>query len=339
MDEPTAALTESEVERLLGIIRGLRSQGVAIVYISHKLDEVLAVADRVTVLRDGRLVGVRDAGGLTRAELVRMMVGRPVEQMFARRHRPSGDVVFEAQGITVPGRVYDASFTVRRGEVVGITGLMGAGQGWLVRAVFGAVPVTAGQLRLGGRPVAIRSPVDAVKAGIGLLTENRKEEGLVLSQPVVANVSLASLDGLSRLGWLDQRRERRIAAEYVRRLTIRTPSLSQEVAYLSGGNQQKVVLAKWLATEPEVVVMAEPTRGIDVGAKAEIYRLIDELACQGKAVVLVSSELPEILNLTDRVYVMYAGRIQAELPTASATAELITHYATGGGAPGTTRRP
>ncbi|MEW6046097.1 MAG: sugar ABC transporter ATP-binding protein [Bacillota bacterium] len=294
MDEPTAALTEAEVERLFGIIGALKARGVAVIYISHKLDEVMAIADRITVLRDGRLVGVRRAAEVSRSELVRMMVGRPVEQMFARRHRPSDEALFEVSHVTVPGRVYDASFFVRRGEVVGITGLMGAGQSWLVRAIFGAVPTSAGDIRVGGRRRAIRSPADAVRAGIGLLTENRKEEGLVLSQAVAANVTLASLGRFGRLGLLDHGEERRVAAGFVRQLDIRTPALSQEVAYLSGGNQQKVVLAKWLATEPDVVVMAEPTRGIDVGAKAEIYRLIDGLARQGKAIVLVSSELPEL---------------------------------------------
>lgn len=330
MDEPTAALTQTEAQRLFQVVQALKARGVAVVYISHKLDEVLAIADRVTVLRDGRLVGVRPVGELSRAELVRMMVGRPVEQMFTRRHRPSSDVVLEVAHLTVPGRVDDASFYVRRGEVVGITGLMGAGQSYLVRAVFGVVPVAAGEIRVHGRPALIRSPRDAMRAGIGLLTENRKEEGLVLIQSVAANVTLAALPRIGRGAAIDRSEERRLAERMVRRLDVRTPSLSQEVAYLSGGNQQKVVLAKWLATEPDVIVMAEPTRGIDVGGKAEIYRLIDELAAQGKAIVLVSSELPEILHLSDRIYVMFEGRVVAELEGSEASAELIATYATGG---------
>ena len=330
MDEPTAALNDAEVERLMDVIRALKARGVAVIYISHKLDEVMAIADRVTVLRDGRVVGVRPISDVTRAELVRMMVGRSVEQMFTRRHRPSDEVVLEVVGLTVPGRVFGVDFFVRRGEVVGITGLMGAGQSYLVRALFGAIPRSAGEIRVNGRLVAIRSPSDAVEAGIGLLTENRKEEGLVLIQGVSANITLSSLDRVSRAGVLSTREERRIAQHFVRLLDIRTPSLSQEVAYLSGGNQQKVVLAKWLATEPRVIIMAEPTRGIDVGAKAEIYRLIDDLAAQGKAIVLVSSELPEILNLSDRIYVMFEGRFVAEMSASEASPELITHYATGG---------
>lgn len=330
MDEPTAALTDAEVERLFDIIRALKARGVAVIYISHKLDEVMAIADRVTVLRDGRVVGVRPVGDLTRSELVRMMVGRSVEQMFIRQHRPSDEVVLEVLNLTVPGRVHGATFYVRRGEVVGITGLMGAGQSYLVRAVFGAAPISSGEIRVNGRPIAIGSPSDAVRAGIGLMTENRKEEGLVLIQSVAANITLASLDRFTRAGTLKAREERQVAEQFVHRLDIRTPSLSQEVGYLSGGNQQKVVLAKWLATEPDVIIMAEPTRGIDVGAKAEIYRLIDDLAAQGKALVLVSSELPEILNLSDRIYVMFEGSIVAELPASAASAELITHYVTGG---------
>ena len=330
MDEPTAALTGAEVERLFAIVRSLKARGVAVVYISHKLDEIMALADRVTVLRDGHVVGVRPTRELTREELVRMMVGRPVDQLYSRRHRPSDEVVLEVRDLVVPGRVHGVSLYARRGEVLGITGLMGAGQSWLVRAIFGAVPASSGEIRLRGRPIPIASPSDAVRAGIGLLTEDRKEEGLVLIQSVQANVTLAALDRFTRAGALRRADERRTAEALVRQLDIRTPSLAQEVGYLSGGNQQKVVLAKWLATEPDVIVMAEPTRGIDVGAKAEIYRLIDQLAEQGKAIVLVSSELPEILNLSDRICVMFEGRVVAELSADEATAELITHYATGG---------
>lgn len=330
MDEPTAALTDAEVERLMDIIRRLRDDGTGVVYISHKLEEVMALADRATVLRDGRLVGVKPMSELTRDEMVRLMVGRPLTKLYVRNHVPGGEVALEVRGLSVPGKVHDASLVAHKGEVVGITGLMGAGQPELVRAIFGAVPKSSGEIRLYGRPVDIRSPQDAIRHGIALLTENRKEEGLVLLLSVVQNSSLAALDKVSRFGFVDGKKERRQAAGYVERLAIKTPSLDQEVDRLSGGNQQKVVLAKWLATDADVIIMAEPTRGIDVGAKAEVYRLIDELAAHGKTILMVSSELPEVINLSDRIYVMHEGRIVAELDAAETTQEEIGTYATGG---------
>jgi len=330
MDEPTAALTDAEVERLMDIIRQLRASGTGIVYISHKLDEVMAIADRATVLRDGRLVGTKPMAELTRDEIVRMMVGRPLTKLYVRNHKPTSEVALEVRDLSVPGRVHGASLVAHKGEVVGITGLMGAGQSELVRAIFGAVPRSGGEIKLHGRPVDIRSPQDAIRHGIALLTENRKEEGLVLLLSVVANSSLAALEKVSRFGFVDVAKERRQAADYVERLAIKTPSLDQEVDSLSGGNQQKVVLSKWLATDADVIIMAEPTRGIDVGAKAEVYALIDELAGQGKTILLVSSELPEVTNLSDRIYVMHEGRIVAELDAANTSQEEIGHYATGG---------
>lgn len=330
MDEPTAALTDGEAERLFEIIERLRAQGKGIVYISHKLDEVMAMADRATVLRDGRLVGVRDVADLSRDEIVRMMVGRPLKNLYARRHIPTKEVALQVDGLSVPGRVFDASFVAHKGEVVGITGLMGAGQPHLVRALFGAAPGATGRIRLNGRPVRIDAPWDAIKLGIGLLTENRQEEGLVLGLPVRSNISLASLTRMTRFGFLNQKGERSEALDYIKQLDIRTPGLEQEAGFLSGGNQQKVVLAKWLATGPEIIIMAEPTRGVDVGAKAEVYRLIDDLASQGKTILLVSSEMPEVINLSDRIYVMHEGRITAELDATKTTQEEIGTYATGG---------
>lgn len=330
MDEPTAALTDAEVERLFKIIDRLRARGTAVVYISHKLDEVMAVADRATVLRDGCLVKTADISELTRDKIVRMMVGRPLQHMYVRRRSPSLEVVLEVESLTVPGRVQNASLIAHKGEVVGITGLMGAGQYHLVRGIFGAAPRATGKIRLRGEEITIRSPWDAIKYGIGLLTENRKEEGLILGLDVRSNISLASLERITRWGFLNHKRERLQAADFVKQLDIRTPSVEQEVKFLSGGNQQKVVLAKWLATGPEIIIMAEPTRGVDVGAKAEAYRLIDELASQGRVVVVVSSELPEVINLSDRIYVMHEGRIAAELDASQATQEQIGMYATGG---------
>jgi len=330
MDEPTAALTDAEVERLFGIIQRLRAQGKAIVYISHKLEEIMAIADRVTVLRDGRLIGTKATSELTRDEIVHMMVGRPLRQMYVRSRKPSSEVVLEVENLTVPGKVKDVSLVAHKGEVVGLTGLMGAGQHDVLRAVFGALPVSSGTIKVRGREVSIRSPWDAIRSGIGLLTENRKEEGLILPLSVMFNMSLASMDKVTRLGIIAHKQERSQADSYVDQLDIRTPSVDQQVEYLSGGNQQKVVLAKWLATEPEIILMSEPTRGIDVGAKAEVYRLIDELAAQGKVILLVSSELPEVINLSDRIYVMYEGRVAAELDATKTSQEEIGLYGTGG---------
>jgi len=330
MDEPTAALTDAEVERLFELIRRLRDQGTAIVYISHKLEEVMAIADRATVLRDGRLVGTKPIAELTRDEIVQMMVGRPLRTMYVRTRKPDQELVLEVENLTVPGKVKGVSLTAHKGEVVGLTGLMGAGQHDVLRALFGALSATGGTIRLRGREVVIRSPWDAIRNGIGLLTENRKEEGLVLPLSVMFNISLSSMDKITRLGVIAHGRERGQAEHYVQQLRIRTPDVEQQVEYLSGGNQQKVVLAKWLATEPEIILMSEPTRGIDVGAKAEVYRLIDELAAQGKVIILVSSELPEIINLSDRIYVMYEGRVAAELDATQTSQEEIGMYGTGG---------
>lgn len=330
MDEPTAALTDSEVDRLFAIISKLRSQGTAIVYISHKLDEIMALADRATVLRDGRLVGTEPIADLSHDKIVRMMVGRPLQNLYARSHAPSTEVVLEVENLSVPGRVKNASLVAHKGEVVGITGLMGAGQYELVRAIFGAEAEASGTIRLHGKEVTIRSQRSAIQHRLGLLTENRKEEGLILSMSVTANISLASLDQITRLGFLDQKQERKQATDYVKQLDIRTPGIDQEAAYLSGGNQQKVVLAKWLSTRPEIILMSEPTRGIDVAAKAEVFRLIDELASQGKVVLLVSSELPEVINLSDRIYVMHEGRIAAEVDSRTTSQEEIGMYGTGG---------
>ena len=330
MDEPTAALTDSEADRLFEIISRLRSQGAAIVYISHKLDEIISIADRATVLRDGRLVGTKPISDLSHDKIVRMMVGRPLQNLYVRNHTPSTEVVLEIENLSVPGRVKNASLVAHKGEVVGITGLMGAGQYELIRAIFGAEPGASGTIRLHGRVVPIRSQWNAIQHGLGLLTENRKEEGLILPMSIVANVSLASLDQITRLGFLDHKKERKQAANYVEQLDIRTPSIDQKAAYLSGGNQQKVVLSKWLATKPKIILMAEPTRGIDVGAKAEVFRLIDELAAQGKVVLLVSSELPEVINLSDRIYVMHEGRIAAEVDARTTSQEEIGMYGTGG---------
>ncbi len=328
MDEPTAALNEAEVAGLFAIIRDLRRDGVGIIYISHKLDEVFALADRITVFRDGRQVGTYPARGIDRNGLIRLMVGREVTDLFPRRSVRPGGAVLELRHVDA-GMLGDINFTLQQGEVLGVAGLMGAGQIPLARAIFGVEHKRSGAILVNGRPVSVTAPAEAIRQGIGLLTENRKEEGLILGLSVAKNVVLASIDTVSRWGIVTARREQAVAREYVRRLQIRTPGVNQKVRFLSGGNQQKVVLAKWLNTAPEIMVLCEPTRGIDVGAKAEIYQLINELAAGGKAILFISSELPEILGLSDRILVMHEGRVAACLKREEATAEKIMFYATG----------
>ncbi len=330
MDEPSATLTPQEVDRLFEIVGELRSHGMGIIYISHRLDEIFKIADRVCVLRDGEHVGTAAAADVTRERLIEMMVGRKLEDEFPARKVSPGVTRLVVRGLRRGKAVRDVSFAVRGGEVVAITGLVGAGRTELVRLIFGADARDGGTIQLDGKTLDIRSPRDAIRAGICLLTEDRKLEGLVLGQSVRENFGLPNLSWLSRLGIVSQTRERRELERFVESLRIKIPHVEQPVANLSGGNQQKVVLAKWLARQCEVVIFDEPTRGIDVGAKFEIYTLINELAAAGKAIVLISSELPEVLGMADRVLVMHDGRITGEIADVeSATQEAIMHLAIG----------
>jgi len=322
LDEPTSSLTDDEVDRLFDLVRRLRDDGVAIMYVSHRIKEILRLADRVAVLRDGRLVDVRPSEELTEGEIVRLMVGRELRDVFKRRESTSEDVVLRVEGIRSNWH-RGVSFEVRAGEVVGFAGLIGAGRTELAKVVFGELPRDSGRIFVGGREVDIRQPWDAIRAGIGFAPEDRKREGLVLIRSVLENASLAILRRLSRFHFVQQRLEREVVAGFVDRLRVRTPSLEQEVGKLSGGNQQKVVLARWLAARPKLLILDEPTRGIDVGAKAEIYRLVDELANEGLGIMFISSELPEILGLADRIYVMQSGRITGELPGPGTTEEQV----------------
>jgi len=312
LDEPTSSLTDEEVERLFTLVRRLRDEGVAIIYVSHRINEILRLADRVAVMRDGKLVAARAASELTQGEIVRLMVGRELTDVFRRRPAVQDRVVLRAEGIRSDWHK-GVDFEIHAGEVVGFAGLVGAGRTELAKVIFGELPRTAGKISVDGREASITSPTSAIRAGIGLAPEDRKREGLVLIRSVIENASLAILARLTRFGFVQRRLERRIGAEYVERLAVKTPSLDQEVGKLSGGNQQKVVLARWLAAKPKVLILDEPTRGIDVGAKAEIYRLIDELANDGLGIMFISSELPEILGMSDRIYVMQNGRITGEL--------------------------
>jgi ribose transport system ATP-binding protein len=313
LDEPTATLTTPEVERLFGIIRGLTRRGIAAVYISHRLEEIFALASRVVVLRDGQTVGTGAVADLDRDRLIEMMVGRQLADEFPRRSVTPGPTRLEVVGLGRGRAVRDVSFAVRGGEVLAITGLVGSGRTETVRLIFGADRRDHGEIRLDGRRLVIDSPRDAIAAGIGLLTEDRKHEGLVLGHTVRENVSLAVLRQLSRYGLLDLARERQWCDRFIEALRIRLPHRDERARNLSGGNQQKVVLAKWLARDCEVLIFDEPTRGIDVAAKREIYLLMNDLAAQGKAIVMISSELPEVLGMGDRILVFHDGRITGEL--------------------------
>jgi ABC-type sugar transport system ATPase subunit len=330
MDEPSATLTPQEVERLFGIIRDLRSKGIGIIYISHRLEEVFAIADRVLVLRDGEAIDCRAVADVTRDELIRLMVGRRLEEEFPKRQVAIGPPRLVVRGLARGNKVRDVSFEVRRGEVVGLTGLVGAGRTETARLIFGADRKESGTVELDGRVLDIRSPRDAIRAGIALLTEDRKAQGLVLAQSVRENFALPNLSRFSSLGFLRRWAERQALARHIESLRIRLASPEQPASNLSGGNQQKVVLAKWLERNCEVLLFDEPTRGIDVGAKVEIYRLINDLAAAGKAVLLISSELPEVLGMSDRILVMHEGRLTGEITDVSrATQEEILRLAVG----------
>jgi D-xylose transport system ATP-binding protein len=340
LDEPTAALAESEVDTLLSLLRDLKRRGMTIIYISHKLKEILSLAERVSVLRDGRLVATTEVARTDEGELISMMVGRAVGDLFPKEtHRPDQPIL-EVQNLTlydpaIPDRkrIANVSFSVCRGEVVGIAGLMGAGRTELLTGIFGAYPGRReGEIRINGRPVDIESPQDAIKAGLALVSEDRKRYGLLLDFPLSQNLTLAGLEKVSSRGVINQAAEISIARGFVNELRIRASSVESPVNALSGGNQQKVVLAKWLLTEPRVLFLDEPTRGIDVGAKQEIYHLMNRLAKQGLAIVMVSSELEEVLGMCDRILVLHQGRITAEFCYGESDLETVMRYATGAAA-------
>ena len=314
LDEPTAALTSADAERLFAQVRNLREAGVGIIFISHHLEEVQEIADRVSVLRDGSLVTVKDRGSYSIDEIIRSMVGRDLGESGERTARTgSGDVLLRVENLKAPPVVRDVSFEAQAGEILGIAGLMGSGRTETMRALFGADPQTAGRIFVKGKEVQIRRPADAVKLGIGFLTEDRKGQGLLLPKPIRINISLARMLGeIARFGWIDRARENRVADSWVHRLSVRCSSTEQAVVNLSGGNQQKVLLARWLYRNCDILICDEPTRGIDVGAKFEIYQLLGELAAGGKAIVVISSDLKELLTLCDRIAVMSAGKLVTE---------------------------
>jgi ribose transport system ATP-binding protein len=329
MDEPTAALTLEETERLFRFIRDLQSRGVGVVYITHRLEEVFKIADRVTVLRDGQYVGTYPVAGLTVDELIRLMVGRRLVEKFPKEPVPTGPTILEVRGLTAHNVFDDISFAVRRGEILGIAGLIGSGKTDVAHAIFGAIPSDAGDIILDGRPTRIRSPAEAIALGLGLVTEDRKRLGLVLQMSVRGNITLPIVKDLGPGPFIRRGEERALVTEAIRELDMAVSSPEQLVRTLSGGTQQKVVVAKWLQARARVLLMVEPTRGIDVGAKVEMYRLMVELARRGVGIVMISSEMPEILGMSDQIIVMHEGRITARFGREEATQEKIMASAAG----------
>ncbi|HOE65649.1 MAG TPA: sugar ABC transporter ATP-binding protein [Candidatus Hydrogenedentes bacterium] len=330
MDEPSATLTDHELEALFSLIRELKRDGIGMIYISHRLEEVFEIGDRVTVMRDGEYIATKPVPELTRDLIISMMVGRTLKNEFPKETFARGAERLRVEHLTRNGAFKDVSFSLHEGEIVGLTGLVGAGRTEVARAIFGADRIDGGQLFLDGALISSRSPQDAIRQGIGLLTEDRKQQGLVLGMTVRENMTLANLGALTRLfGFVDRRRERAVTNGYIQDLRIKTPSSEQIAQNLSGGNQQKVVLAKWLFTQSRVLLFDEPTRGIDVGAKVEIYKLMNALVRQGVCILMISSELPEVLGMCDRILVMHEGRLAGELDRAAATQEKIMHLATG----------
>ena len=330
MDEPTASLTERETEHLFGVIERLRSGGAGIIYISHRLEEIVTVADRITVLRDGETVATVARADVGRADLIRLMVGRELASVFPKRTVTIGDVALELRGVTHRASgLRNVSLTVRRGEILGLAGLVGSGRTELAEVIFGLRPADEGQILIGGQPRIVRSPQDAIESGIAYVPEDRRQHGVVLEMSVAANASLANLAGVSRAGLIDVASERRAARGYVEDLRIKAASIDADVGSLSGGNQQKVALARWLETHPTVLILDEPTQGVDVGSKAEIHELMGRLAERGVAILMISSEMPEILGMSDRIAVMQAGRLAGTLPRAECTQDAILALALG----------
>lgn len=331
LDEPTAALTDREIEALFQVIEGLKQKGVGMIYISHRMEEIFRVCDRITVLRDGQYVGTKVTKETNMDELVHMMVGREIKDRFPKIEVQPGEELLRVESLSQIGKLHNISFSVRAGEIVGIAGLMGAGRTELAKALNGILPIDGGRISVNGQEVKLKRPSDAIAAGIALVTEDRKEEGLVLPLTVRDNVSLPNHAAISKYGFINRKKEQELADHTIRKLGVKTAGSEQIIGSLSGGNQQKVVIGKWLATSPKVLILDEPTRGVDIGAKKEIYDLMNQLAKQGVAIIMISSELPEVLGMSDRILVMHEGRITGEFNRdQQVTQEEIMHAATGG---------
>ncbi len=328
MDEPTSSLTLHEVDDLFRLVRRLRQEGTAVIFISHRLEELYSLADRVTVLRDGTYVDTRSMKDVTRDDLIRMMVGRTITDLFPKRDVQAGEVVLKVENLTRPGTFRDVSFELRRGEILGLAGLVGAGRTNVARAIFGVEPATEGSIQIDGKPVVITSPQQAIKLGLAYVPEDRQLHGLIPAMHITSNISLPMLGRYAQSGWLRDKVERKSTYEAARQMEVRANNVWQLARELSGGNQQKVVLAKWLSTNPRILILDEPTRGIDVGTKAAVHGLMSKLASEGMAILMISSELPEILGMSDRVIVMREGVVTGEFSRAEATQEKIISAAT-----------
>jgi inositol transport system ATP-binding protein len=329
MDEPTSAITEREVAHLFKMIRTLQAKGVSVIYITHKMDEVFQIADDITVFRDGRHIATVRAADTDRNNLIAMMVGRELTNLFPKEDATIGEVVLSVRNLTRKGIVEGVSFDLRRGEILGLAGLMGAGRTEVIEGLFGVKPLDAGEVTIKGKPVRIKSPQDAIRHGMALLTEDRKLTGIMPVLAVRDNMMIASLGNYTKAGMLNKRIINETCAREKTRLELKTPSMDQLIKLLSGGNQQKVLVSRWLLTVPDILILDEPTRGIDVGAKSEIHRLMSKLAQEGKAIIMISSELPEILGMSDRVIVMHEGRVGGEFERNEASQENIMRAATG----------
>ena len=330
MDEPTAALTQSETEVLFQVVRSLKEKGVSIVYISHRMEEIFELCDRITVLRDGSYIDTKRIQDTDMNDVVKMMIGREIGERYPLREASIGEVVFKVEGLTCPGVFKDVSFEVHAGEVLGVSGLMGAGRTEIMQAIFGNMPHVTGKLFLNGEEIHNHNPGQAMKNGIGFITEDRKTEGLMLEESIRKNISLANLGRISRRGVLRKKEERELVQKGIEELHIKCFGPEHECGRLSGGNQQKVVFAKWIYTDPKVLILDEPTRGVDIGAKKEIYNIINDLAAKGVAIIMVSSELPEVLGMADRIMVVREGLVRGILSKEEADQENIMILATGG---------
>lgn len=330
MDEPTAALSQSETVTLFKVVRSLKEKGVSIVYISHRMEEIFELCDRITILRDGQYVGTRNIPETNMDEIVKMMIGREIGERYPERNTKLGDVVFEVKDLNCPGVFKNVNFNVRAGEVLGVAGLMGAGRTEIMQSIFGNMPHVTGQIFMNGKEIHNKNPWDAMDNGIGFITEDRKTEGLMLEESIMKNISIANLGRISQKGVLNKKREQEMTQQGIEDLHIKCTGAQHACGNLSGGNQQKVVFAKWIFTEPKVLILDEPTRGVDIGAKKEIYSIINKLADTGVAIIMVSSELPEILGMSDRVMVVHEGKIGGFIDKKEANQENIMILATGG---------
>lgn len=330
MDEPTAALTQSETTVLFEVVNSLREKGVSIVYISHRMEEIFELCDRITVLRDGSYIGTKRIAETDMNDVVKMMIGREIGERYPARNAKIGDVVFEVKGLTCPGVFDKVSFQVRAGEVLGVSGLMGAGRTEIMQAIFGNMPHVSGEIFINGQKVQNKNPQEAMKNGIGFITEDRKVEGLMLEESIMKNISIANLKRISRNGVMHKKAEEELVKRGIEEVHIKCFGPQHECSNLSGGNQQKVVFAKWIYTNPKVLILDEPTRGVDIGAKKEIYSIINELAEKGVAIIMVSSELPEVLGMSDRVLIVREGLVKGILSREEANQENIMILATGG---------